>query len=171
MKKLATILLSLTLVSSLAAKTLVGQIDIQRVLLTVAEGKKVRNQLKASFDKKQGELRSEEEKIKKLQSDFSKQSMVLSDKAKAKKEQEMQKMIMQLQRTSMEYQKEIQAMEQSLKKPILDRVRTIVTEVSKNAGVDLTFEISTAPLIYAKDFKDLTPKVIELYDKRHPVKK
>ena len=92
MKKLATILLSLTLVSSLAAKTLVGQIDIQRVLLTVAEGKKVRNQLKASFDKKQGELRSEEEKIKKLQSDFSKQSKVLSDKAKAKKEQEMQSM-------------------------------------------------------------------------------
>jgi len=168
---LATVLLSLILVSSLAAKTLVGQIDIQRVLLTVAEGKKVRQQLKASFDKKQKKLRTEEEKIKKLQSDFNKQSMVLSDKAKSKKEQDMQKMIMQLQRTSMEYQKEIQSMEQSLKKPILDRVRKIVTEVSKSAGVDLTFEISTAPLIYAKDFKDLTPKVIELYDKRHPVKK
>lgn len=144
---------------------LVGTVDIQKILVSVKEGKKVRDQLKKEFEKKQGELKKEEDKIRKMQEDFKKQSLVLNDKAKLKKQQSIQQEIMALQQKSMGYQKDIQSMEANLKKPILDKIRGIIETVSKEQGVDMTFEISVAPIIYAKNKKDLTDLVIKAYDK------
>ena len=101
-----------------------------------------------------------------MQEDFQKQGVVMNDKAKAKKEQEIQEKIILLQQKSMSYQKEIQEMENKMKKPILDRVKSIIDDVSKSASVDMTYESSTAPIVYAKDEKDLTDDVIKAYDKK-----
>src|SRR5210317_1893766 len=141
------LLISALLFSFSASATLVGTVDIQKVLLSVKEGQKVRDELKKEFEKKQGELKKEEDKIRKAQEDFKKQTLVLSDAAKIKKQESIQKMIMALQQKSMEYQKEIQALESKLKKPLLNKIRTIVEEVSKKEKVDLTFELSVAPII------------------------
>jgi len=159
------LLISALLFSFSASATLVGTVDIQKVLLSVKEGQKVRDELKKEFEKKQGELKKEEDKIRKAQEDFKKQTLVLSDAAKIKKQESIQKMIMALQQKSMEYQKEIQALESKLKKPLLNKIRTIVEEVSKKEKVDLTFELSVAPIIYAKNQKNLTDLVIKAYDK------
>ncbi|MFZ8932486.1 MAG: OmpH family outer membrane protein [Bacteriovoracaceae bacterium] len=148
-----------------ASATLVGTVDVQKVLLSVKEGIKVRDKLKKEFEKKQAELKKEEDKIRKAQEDFKKQSLVLSDAAKIKKQESIQKMIMALQQKSMGYQKEIQGLEAELKKPLLNKIRKIVEEVSKKEKVDLTFELSVAPIIYAKNQKNLTDLVIKAYDK------
>ena len=145
---------------------LVGKVDVQNVLISVKEGKKVRDQLKDEFEKKRKILDSEQEKIKKMQQDFSKQSLVMNDKAKLEKEKEIQQKIIELQQTSLGFQKEIQEMEGKMKSPILERIKEIVDSVSKDAGVDVTFEMSTAPVIYAKSEKDLTSQVIQAYDKK-----
>ena len=115
-------------------------------------------------------LREEEDKIKKAQENYKKQSMVLADAARATKERELQEMVMSLQNKTMEYQKEIQKMEQDLKKPILERLRPIIDEVSKSNQVAMTFELSAAPIVYAETKKDLSDEVIKAYDKKHPVK-
>lgn len=165
MKSIIALLLAMTFVVPAHALTL-GKVDIQKVLLTVKQGQKVREDLKKEFDKKQAELQKEESSIRKMQEDFEKQGVVMNDKAKAKKEQEIQAKIIQLQQKSMGYQKEIQEMENKLKKPILDRVKEVIDSVSKDAGVDLTYEASTAPIVYAKSEKDLTDDVIKAYDKK-----
>lgn len=170
MKKILLVLVLLSLSLPAFSKILVGSVNIQQILVTVQEGTKVRDKLKKSFESKQAILKKEEEKIRKAQEDYKKQALVMNDKAKMKKEQELQKMIMDLQQKSMGYQKEIQEMEQKLKAPILDKIKEVVDEVSKEAGVDLTFEVSTAAVVYAKSQKDLTDEVIKLYDKRHPAK-
>ena len=77
-------------------------------MVSVKEGKKVRDQLKDEFEKKRKILDSEQEKIKKLQQNFSKQSLVMNDKAKLEKEKEIQQKIIELQQKSLGYQKEIQ---------------------------------------------------------------
>ena len=146
---------------------LVGKVDIQNVLVSVKEGKKVRDQLKGEFEKKRKILDSEQESIKKLQQDFSKQSLVMNDKAKIEKEKKIKQKIIQLQQKSLGFQKEIQEMEGKMKAPILERIKSIVDKVSIKAGVDVTFEMSTAPVIYAKSEKDLTSDVINEYDKKY----
>ena len=150
-----------------AMATLVGKVNIQHVLVTIKQGKAVRDSLKKDFDSKQKTLKTEEEKIRKMQEGFEKQSLVMNEQAKSKREREIQDKIMQLQQQSMEFQKEIQEKEQTLKKPILERIKEVVDEVSKDAGVDMTFEISTAPIVYAKNHVDLTEKVIAKYDEKH----
>lgn len=145
----------------------IGKVDIQKVLVTVDQGKKVRDQLKKEFDVKQAEIRKEEDKIRKQQEEFEKKSAVMNDKAKGQKQKEIQEGIMALQQKSMDYQKSIQDMENNLKRPILENIKKIVEDVSKTAGVDVTFEMSTAPVIFAKDEKDLTEDVIKAYNKKY----
>lgn len=159
----------ITLVFSLNSfSMIIGKVDIQRVLLSVSQGKKVRDQLKAEFEKKKKVLDKEQQKIKKMQEDFQKQSLVMSDSAKVEKEKQLQEAVMKLQQKSLGFQKEIQEMENKMKGPIIDRVREIVTTISKKSKVDVTFEASTAPVVYAKNEKDLTEDVIKAYDKKFP---
>ena len=157
----------LSLSSNTFSAILVGKVDIQKILLSINEGKAVRTKLKKVFDKKQKILKKDESAIKKLQKDFQKQSLVMNAKAKAKKERDIQGKMIKLQQKSQSFQKEIQGMELKMKKPILDKVRTIITTVSAKAKVDLTFEISTAPVLYAAKEKDLTAEIIKLYNKKH----
>jgi outer membrane protein len=161
---LAFALLSLTAPVFAAA---VGRVDIQQVLLTINEGKRVRGELEKFFNEKQGELRKEEEKIQKMQEDYEKQAVALNDQAKMQRQRAIQQAIMELQEKTGEYQNQLRQREQTLKEPIIDRIRVIVEEVSKKANVDMTFEASTAPILYAKNKKDLTEDVIKEYDKRH----
>ncbi len=150
--------------SNVFAAPLIGKVDVQKILLTINEGKAVRDKLKKSFEEKQAILKKDQEEIQKGEEDLKKQMAVLNDKAKEKKEKELQGKFMQLQQKTMQFQKEISEMEAQFKKPIMGKLQEVITEVSKNAGVDFTIEVSTAPIIYAKADKDLTDEVIKAYD-------
>lgn len=159
---------ALVLSTSAFAAVNIGKVDIQKVLITVNQGVAVRDQLKKSFDEKQKVLKDEEEKIKKLQDDYAKKASVINDKEKAKKEREIQERIIAIQQKTTGFQKEIQDMEQKLKTPILERVKSVVDEVSKSADLDMVYEAATAPILYAKSEKDLTDEVVKSYNKKFP---
>lgn len=160
--------MALVMASSAFSAVTVGKVDVQKVLITVNQGVAVRDQLKKSFDEKQAILKKEEDAIKKLQDDYSKKASVINDKEKSKKEREIQEKIIAIQQKTSGYQKEIQDMEQKLKTPILERVKTVVDEVSKASDVDLVYEAATAPILYAKAEKDLTDEVVKAYNKKFP---
>ncbi|MCM2350349.1 MAG: OmpH family outer membrane protein [Bacteriovoracaceae bacterium] len=166
--KLILSFLLLTFSFSSFSATLIGLVDIQKIITTIKEGKGVQKTLEKSFNDKKALLKKDEDKIKKAQEDYKKQSMVLAEAARANKEREMQEMMMKLQNKTMEYQREIQKMEQDMKKPILEKLRPIIDEVSQANKVDMTFELSAAPIVYAANKKDLTEEVIKAYDKKHP---
>jgi outer membrane protein len=168
-QRLSLLVLSLVFASP-AFAVLVGKVDIQKVLITVDQGQKVRDKLKKIYEDKKKVIDTEQNKIKKMKEDFDKQSLVMNEKAKQEKERKIQEQIVELQQKSLAYQKEMQDMENNLKMPILENIRVAIDEVSKGAGVDMTFESSTAPVVYAKSEKDLTDDVIKLYNKKFPSK-
>lgn len=151
--------------SPLATAAKIAKVDVQKVLLTVKEGKKVRASLKKKFDEKQKIIKKEEDKIRKMQQDFQKQSLIMDDKAKVKKQTAIQEKIVELQQKTMNFQKEIQEQENKLKRPILEKVRNIIEKVSQDGGYEMVFEVSTSP-IYVKDVADITDSVIKEYDKK-----
>ena len=163
MKNIIVMTLALMLSFSAAAAK-IAKVDVQKVLLTVDEGKKVRASLKKKFDEKQKIIKKEEDKIRKMQQDFQKQSLVMNDKAKLKKEKQIQQKIMELQQKTMGFQQEIQKEENNLKKPILEKVRKVIEEISKKGGYDMVFEVSTSP-IYVKEVTDITNQVVKAYNK------
>lgn len=168
MKSLLITLFALVLSTQAFAKIAVGKVDVQKVLISVNQGTAVRDQLKKAFDEKQKILKDEEEKIRKMQDDYQKKASVLNDKEKMKKEREIQEKIMNIQQKTAGYQKDIQDLEQKLKTPILDKVKTVVDEVAKNADLDIIYEAATAPILFAKEEKDFTDEVIKLYNKKFP---
>lgn len=145
----------------------VGKVNIQEILLSVNDAEKAKGELQQMAERLQKQLQEEEAKIQKMQEDYQKQHLVLSDAKKAEREREIQMAIMAIQERSQEFQRQMQQKEDELKEPILERIRVIVEEVSKAEEVDLTFEVSIAPVIYVKSGKNLTPRVIELYNQRH----
>ena len=149
------------------AEVMIGVINLQKVLNTIKEGKAVNDKLKKTFDEKKDVLTKEEDKIKKAQEEYMKQAALLSAEAKRKKETELQQNIIALQKKTMDYQKDISELEAKLKKPILDKVKEIVESASEASKVDFTVEISTSPVVYAKNKKDITDEVISAYDKKY----
>ncbi len=170
MKAVVMSLVMLLTASASWAEVVVGKVDIQKILITVSEGQAVREKLKKIFDKKNEELQKEEEKIRKTQESYQKQSLVMNDAAKQKREQEIGTMIRDLQTKSRSYNEELQEMEQKEKMPILEKLKVVIEEISKKENVDFTIEVSTAPVVYAKSEKDLTAQVVEAYNKKHPKK-
>ena len=164
MKKLMFFCLLLSF-TPLSFATKIAKVDVQKVLLTVEEGKKVRSRLKKKFEEKQKIVKKEEEKIRKMQQDLQKQSLVIGEKAKLKKEKKIQELIMSLQQKTMTFQKEIQEQENKMKRPILEKVRGVIETLSKAGGYDMVFEVTTSPL-YVKEVKDITDDVVKAYNKK-----
>ena len=154
-------------ISTAKSEIVVGKVNIQKVLLEVNESKKITKKLKAAFEKKKKEIKKEEKKIIKMQEDFKKQTMVMNDSAKRKRQQEIESRILKLQQQTMESQREIEKMENKYKVPILEKIRKTVDDISKKSGVDFTYESSSASIIYSKKTKDLTGEVIRAYNKKH----
>ena len=148
----------------------VGLVDVQKVLTSIKEGQSVMKTLEKSFNEKKSTLKKDEEKIKKAGEDLKKQSAVLSEQARLTKERDIQEQILKVQGKAADFQRDMQKMENDLKRPIIDRLRPIIQEVSKAAGVNMTFEQGSAPIIYAEAEKNLTEDVVKAYDKKYPVK-
>ena len=167
MKKLLLIFGLAIFMVNAQANIVVAQVNMQKIVTSIKQGKAVRASIKKQFDKLQAEIKKEENKIKKLQAKFQKQSAVMSQKAKQTKAQEIQRKIMALQQKTMGYQKQIQQLEQQKMAPILKRLKKVIDSVSKAEGVDLTVEGGAAPIIYAKTTKDISDKVIKAYNKQY----
>ena len=165
--KALILVLALTLTTSSYAAVKVGLVNIQKIISEIKEGKAVNNTLEKSFKSKQKLIKKQEDEIRSMQEKLQKQSKVLSDSAKAKKFAEIQKKVGEARAQTQQFQKEIQKQEAELKKPILEKLKKVIDKISKDEKVDLTFEISSSPVVYAADKVDLNSKVIKAYDKEH----
>ena len=170
MMKLVAMLVVALMSFSTFAVVKVGIVDMQKVIFTVKEGQKVRKKLEVTFNKKKAELKKEEGKLKKAKADFDKKVQVLSQKAQITKQQDLQKMLLALESKRQKFQKEIRDLESKLTEPIVKRIYGVIAEVSKKEKVDVAFEVSTTPVIYAASKVNLTNKVIDAHNKKHPGK-
>lgn len=170
MKKL---LLSLVMLFSFTAvaNVKVGIVNIQKIIVSIKEGKAVNSTLEKSYNSKKKQIKKEEEEIIKLQEKFKKQDAVLSNAAKAKKGAEIAKKMEETRNKVRQFEAQIRKQEGELKKPLLERLKPIIDAVSKEAKVSMTFEISTSPIVYAANKVDLTEIVIKAYDKKYSKKK
>jgi len=166
MKSMLMVLMLTFSVSSFASVK-VGLVNIQKIIVTIKEGKSVDKTLKKSFDAKQKQIKALEAGIRDMQEKLQKQNKVLSETAKANKMAEIQKSVMEARQQMSEFQKDIQKEESDLKKPILEKLKPVIDAVSKENKVAITFEISTSPVVYAEDKIDLTDAVVKAYDKKY----
>lgn len=144
-----------------------GTVDMQKALQTVDAGKKAKAQLEKDFNVKKKELQSEEAAIKKMGEEFKKQSLVLSDEARAKKQGEIQERIMKFQELTQRSQGEIQQKEAELTQPIIGKLRSIIADLAKKKSLAVVLEKNENTVLFSQDKDDLTDEVISTFNKQH----
>jgi len=157
-----------TLVGSLsfAAEAKIGTVDMQKALQTVDSGKKAKATLEKEFNAKKKELQTEEASIKKMTEEFKKQSLVMSDEARAKKQGELQERIIKFQELTARSQAEIQQKERDLTQPIITKLRNIISDTAKKHEYSVVLEKNENSVLYSQDKDDITNEVITNFDKQ-----
>jgi len=164
---LATSLLWTAHGSAVVAKTgetAYAVVDMQAVILNVADGKNARSDLEKEIKGKESELQQQKDELDKLNKDWKTQAPLLSEEARLKKQQDFQEKFLNLRNQEMTFQAEIKRKEQKATQKIAAQVSELVNTIAKDRGFLMVFETNSAGLIYLKDPVDLTKDVIASYE-------
>ncbi len=149
------------------AEQKIGFVDLQRALNEVDEGKAAKAVLKKDFDEKQRQLDAKKVEFDKLQADFEKQAVVMSEQARKDKGQDLDRRARELQALFVQLQKDLSDRERDATRGIFDRMAAIVRDIAEADGFTIVLEKS-AGLVYAPPSLDLTNELIRKYNARYP---
>ena len=147
-----------------AAAQKIGVVDMQRALAETEDGRKAKDTLKKLFEQRQKTLDKQQTDLKALKDGLDKQRDVLQREVLAKKLEEYQKAVAELQTTYVEFQRELQAKEGELTKPILQRMERVVRRIGQAEGYTLVVDRSEAGVMYVPSTYDLTDVLIQRYN-------
>lgn len=153
-----------SVVSASAEELKIAVVDLQRALQTVESGKKAKATLEKEFNEKKKHLQAEEEAIKKMTEDFKKQSLVLSEEAKNRKQGEIQERMLKYRELFGKSQFDIQARERELTEPIIVKLRGIVEDMGSKKGYTIIFEKNENNVLFSQKKDDLTEEVIKIFN-------
>jgi outer membrane protein len=165
---LPTLLLALAAVPAAArAEQKIGYVDLQRALNEVDEGKAAKALLQKDFAEKQKTLDAKKTEFEKLQADFEKQSVVMSDQARKDKTADIDRRARDLQALFMNLQKDLSDREREATRGIFDRMNAIVREIAEADGFTYVLE-KGAGIVYAPPSLDVTNELIRKYNAKYP---
>lgn len=151
--------------TSLAAETKFGYVDLQKAIQSTTAGKKAKTELEAEFNKRKKDIEAKQADIKKMGEDLEKKKGVLSDEAMQKKQGEIQEEMMKYQEIVGKNQMEIQKKERDLTGPILDKMKTILDKVAKAEGYSVIFEKNEQSILWIKSEFNITDKLVQEFEK------
>ena len=152
------------LVSFADASSKIAIFDMQKAIMSVAEGKKAREALQKDWEDKQKKLQAESKKIQDSMEDLRKQSMVLDEATRREKEEGIQAQILKLRELDAKSQAEFQKRDHEVSEPIIKKLRTLVAKIGKDKGYTLVLDGNENTVIYAQQNDDITAEIIKLYD-------
>ena len=151
-------------ISAQAEETIkIATLDVQQVLYTSEAGKKASSDFEALRKSKQSILDKKGEAIDKLKDELDKQASVLSLEAKKNKEDELEQLLRDYQRTAQDSQAELKKKEAEVVEAILKGIHAVAEKIGKEEGYILILERGL--VIYSKKEVDITDKVLKEFNK------
>lgn len=135
-----------------------GYVDLNRVLNESTEGKAARAKLEADGKAKKQKLEMMQNDLKKMKEDLDKQKLILSADAMREKEGQFQQKFLELQKTSMDFEKQFADAEGAAIKPISEKIQRVIQQIGQQEGYALILPKEMA--LYSPAGSDLTDKVI-----------
>lgn len=148
------------------AELKVGVVDLYRVLNESEEGKKAVNELQSMLDSRQKTLEEKQRKIQTLKEEYDKKKAVLSEDARKSKEEEIERLGRELQRTAADYQVELQKKQNEITQSMLKEIRQIINDFAQKEGYSLILEKAEQLIIYTTKEVDITDKIIALFNQK-----
>ena len=170
MRRLAVALaLPLSLLAARAVRAeKIAYVDVQRVISEVEEGKNAKARLRSELESKKGDIEKKQKHLEGLKTDYDRQAGVLTEEAKQVKQQEMQKLYVELQQHARQLQEELTVKEEETLRSISEKLMAVVQEISAKEGFD--FVIKKETLLNAPPTSDITNEVVRRYNARFGTK-
>ena len=163
-----------------AADMKVGVVDLQAVLDQSVRGRAAKDRLRDLGDKLQQEIKTKldlkkqkEDELQKLQTEFRSQKDLLTEQARAAKDEEYRRRARELKRFiddtnrfTEDATQEFREREIRETQLLLLTVRKVVQEIGEREGYSLVLEgnENTAVVLYFNRAIDITPKVVQRFD-------
>lgn len=148
------------------AEEKIGTVDMQKAIQGVEAGKKAKAQLEKEYNAKKKDLQNEETALRKMIEEFKKQSLVMSDEARTKKQSELQERGMKFEEMKQRSSMELQQKERDLTQPIVTKLRALISDIAKQRGYTLVLEKNENTVLFSLEKMDLTEDVIGAFNKK-----
>lgn len=139
-----------------------GYVDLNRALNEVNEGKAAKAKLEADGKAKKQKLEIMQNDLRKMSEELEKQKLILSADAMREKQAQAQQKLIELQKTSMEYEKSFSEAEAAAIKPISEKLQRIIQQIGQAEGY--TMIVPREMALYSPAGTDLTDKVIAAFN-------
>lgn len=175
MKKFLVFFISLGLLLAFTnmakAEIKIGVVDLFKILNESEEGKKAVGELQSMVDSRQKTLEEKQKKIQALKEEYEKKKAVLSEDTRKSKEEEIERLGRDLQRTAADYQVELQKKQNEITQSMLKEIRQIINDYGKKEGYNLIFEKAEQLILYSTPEVDITDKIISLFNQKTSTQK
>ncbi|MBI4723424.1 MAG: OmpH family outer membrane protein [Candidatus Stahlbacteria bacterium] len=151
----------------------IGYIDSNRLLEKYKGREELKSKLERELTKWQEDAIKRKQKVESLIKEFENQSAMLSEEARARKRQEIEK----LQAEYEQFVQEIYAPDglakkrnDEIMKPFIEKVNLLLQKIGKDRGYTIILDATSSGLVYVKEGMDLTDEVVaELNQEFAPV--
>jgi len=155
---------------SLFAEQRIGYIDSQKILVQYKKAQEIRNEFEKKVKEWKDEVNRRQQELEKLQKDLQTQSFMLTEEARVRKIEELQKKKTELENYINEiYRKEglAENLNKKLMQPLLQEIDTIVSEIAEEEEYSYILDASTGVVLYADDIYDITNQIIETLNRKY----
>jgi len=152
-------------ISSFAAESRIGFVDIQKAVIGTKEWKKNFEIFKKDFAKERKKIKARENRIKRMLEDLNKQGMVLDPELKKKKEDKFRKEKVAFERYVQDQNAEFSKSEKEITQKILVKMMDVIKKIGKEKKYTMILEQKV--VLYHDKGNDLTALATKTYDRKN----
>lgn len=139
-------------------------VDLQKALNLSKAGKDAKETFGKKVESAQKLVETREQELKRLQTEFEKQGLLLSADARVEKTKEFEAKRRDFERYVKDSREELAMEERRITNKILEEIEKVVQRIGKEEGYTLIFERFQSGILHVKDALDITERTIKLYD-------
>lgn len=148
-----------------ANKIKIGVVNLERAANESDRGKQIIEGWKTTISQLQEKIREKENKVKELRDELNKQSFVMSEELKIKKEANYRVALRTLERQKKDAVEENQIKQREARSKIFRDLLKIIKQIGEKEGY--TYIVTSEFIIYSDKAIDITNKVIRRYNKKY----
>lgn len=151
--------LLLAAVSSVSAQeaSKIGFVSLDRILRDSTPAKAAQTKLESEFSKRQKDLQDAGARLKTTAEKFDKDSPVLSDSDRARRQRELADMDKDFQRRQREFNEDINQRKNEELAAVVERANRVIRQISESEKFDIVFQDA----VYVNPRIDITEKVLK----------
>jgi outer membrane protein len=138
----------------------IGYIDSQAILDQDPAARQAQQQFEASLATYQSEVQQLGEELQSLIEAYEQQQAMLSEEAKANRQEQIRLRQTQYQQRIQELEQQATLRQAELVEPVMERISTIIDALRVEGAYSMIFDVAAQGIISADPALDLTPEVI-----------